>query len=443
MKRCVDTIARRRPRTDGNWPALSCALALLAVLALSGCTRSEEKVQHIQFSFWGSVMQEQTEKELIRAFEQENPDIKVEPLSIGTRYADKIQAMMVGSVAPDVMMIELRQTYEWAERGVLMDLTDEMREIEKTVTLMPVPETVYDRDGKFYVVPINCHGGAMYCNLDALKKAGVPFPYPQVTWEYIEKIAPRLSRKSGNPAAPTEYAMLLPSPVIFFNAFGASHFDDPFHPAKVTINSPQAAEALNFIRGLYARGLAAPPDVVRDQGTYQLFRDGKVAFHFEGRWRTPDFSGKTAFAWDVAPIPRGPVSGAVVHGGTGLAVYAQSRHAEAARRFVRFYASPRGAEISMLGGRYVPVFREVAYGEKFLSLRPPPSIRRWPETMEEGASRVPLYAPGMTEVETIFNSRMEQAFSQPQIPTETILAGLESDLNRWLERMRKAGEMGR
>jgi hypothetical protein len=93
--------------------------------------------------------------------------------------------------------------------------------------------------------------------------------------------------------------------------------------------------------------------------------------------------------------------------------------------------------MAMEGGRYTPVFREIAFGEKFLALRPPASIRRFSETMETGASAALLYAPGSGEVATLWASRVEQAVSQKDLPVETVLAGLAGDLERWLAKKRR------
>jgi len=72
-----------------------------------------------------------------------------------------------------------------------------------------------------------------------------------------------------------------------------------------------------------------------------------VAFYFTGRWEIPFFKDKTSFAWDVMAIPAGPRARTAEHGGSGLAVSAQSRNQEAARTFVRFYASVRGLHSAM------------------------------------------------------------------------------------------------
>lgn len=412
----------------------------LSLLTLTGCTRPEGAEKHIQYSFWGSVLQQKTEEKIVRDFEAEHPHIKVDLLCIGSRYADKIQAMMVGDAAPDVIMVESVQYRDWASRGVLLDVTEDMRALERDLTLMPVPRRLFDCAGHFYALPVNCHGLAMYCNLQLLAQAGIPFPSDGITWDQLADVAPKLARRAGNPDAPTDYAMIMPLPLILLWAYGGDLFDNPFHPTRVIVNSPESARVIEYMRRLSTGRLAVPPDVAADQGTYQLFRDGKIAFFFSGRWSTPDLAGKTKFDWDVAPIPAGPVRRVTQHGGTGLAVWSKSRHPDEARAFLRYYASKRGQEISMLGGRYVPVWRELAFGKEFLALRPPPGLRRFPETMEADAARFSVYTPGASEVAPIVAARMEQVIAQPEVPASQILSGLEAELNRWLAKYkRKSG----
>ena len=415
------------------WPLV--ALGWLA----TACVPRPDGITRLQYSSWGSVSQQAVEREIIAGFERENLDVRIDALPIAMgHYPEKIQAMMVGGFAPDVITVEMRLYSEWAARGVLADLTDEVRRIEAGDTLLPVPQEAFARDGRMFAFPVNCHAAITYCNLDALVAAGIDLPAGGWTWAQLADLAPRLARRAGNPAAPTDFAMVLPAPVTVLESFGARLFDDLYHPQRVTVDSPEARAAIDFMRDMRARRLAVPPDVATDEGGYQLFRDGRVAIYFSGRWDTPNFVGKTHFRWDVSPIPAAADGRRIsLHGGTALAVWAGSRHAAAARRFVRYYVGVRGAEVSMRAGRTVPVFAQMAFGPAFLDLRPPASIRRFAETMLAGASTYPVYAPGAGEVSQIVQGRMEQALSDPALPVDAVLAGLRDDLERWLARSRR------
>lgn len=418
---------------------LSLAFAAVAAVLLSaGCTRPpEEDSNRIRFSIWGSVQQQKAEEEIIRAFREENPDVQVDLTVMGGRYPDKIQSMMVGNVAPDVIMVEMSLYDEWASRGVLVDLSEEFHQLHEESTFMPVPMQAFSREDGIFALPINCHGLVTFCNLDALEEAGVEIPDEGLTWDFIEEIAPRFSRRAGDPDAPTDYALMMPVALPLLWQNGVSLFDDLTNPGKVTVNQPGAVEVIRLMRRLQASGLAVPPEVAADEGTYQLFRDGRVTFFFSGRWMTPEFAGRTRFDWDVVPFPGNGTSNITFHGGTALAVWNGSHRQEAARRFVNFYTSRRGAEIAMKFQRTVPVYRDAAYGEEFLSLRPPESMHHFSGTMEAGASLTTLYAPGSQEVTRLLNGRIEQALSEPDIPADEIVAGIEEDLTRWLERRKE------
>lgn len=418
-----------------NWKEY--ALCLGTALLLAACVPKPDGLTRIQFSFWGSLEQQAIEEEIVKAFETENPDIKIELLPIGARYAEKVQAMMIGKIAPDVIMVEMNQYAEWSARGALLDLTDLVKDVAAKDPIMPVPAKAFERDGKYFAFPANCSGQAMYCNLDALKKAGIN-PDELRTWDDVRRAAPLLSKRAGQAQSMTDYALLMPPHIILFWEYGVQLFDDDLHPTRVTVNTPAALACLEAMRKINQSGYAVPPDVANDQGTYQLFRDGKVALYFDGRWRTPNFAGQTAFAWDVRPMPAGPVRQVTLHGGTGLAVAKDSRNREAALRFLKFYVSKYGAAHAMKGGRYVPVYRDMAFGE-FLTLRPPPHIRVFAETMEKEASQFLFYGPGASEIATIFGSRMEQALDEKEVPSAEIIQALEKDLERWLKRQKRKG----
>lgn len=412
-----------------NWPAaLACAVLLCGIP--SGCKRPESATKELTYSIWGSVAQQATEEKVARAFEAENPDVKIEIIRMGSRYSEKIQSMMVGDVAPDVMMVDIAVYDEWASRGVLSEVTDDVKESTGSDEMMPVVRKAFERKGRYFAAPNNCHGFQLYTNLDALKKAGVTMPESGMTWDDLIAMGPKVINKGNG----VEFLSALPSFDLVWPSFGARLFNDINAPTEVVRNDPGLREALIYYRKLYESGYFAPADVTSDQGAYQLFRDGRTAFHFDGRWRTPDFAGKTGFEWDVFPTPAGPAGPVTQHGGSGLAIWSKSPNQEAAHRFIRFYTSAKGVEMTMQNGRSIPILRGQAYGPEFLALRPPESIKRFCGTMEEGASAIALYAPGLGEMRRVISDRFEQLIYDRSMSVETIQRAIEDDLERWLAR---------
>jgi multiple sugar transport system substrate-binding protein len=428
------SIARAGLRRSG--PLVAGTFFLL--LGLTGCTRPDAKENTITYGFWGTVEQQKTERAVIAAFEVAHPGVRVvaQPHpGTSMRYNDKMQAMLVGQVAPDVIMIEAARYDDWRARGVLADLTAEVESLAREYELMPVARQAFMREGRFYAAPINVHGYVTFYNRTALAATGLKLPADGLTWEWLLAVAPRLARRAGDPAAPTDYAMQLPFPTMIFWAYGGRMFDDLYRPTRATVNTPAGLAAIDYLRRSFAQGTILPPDIgamAADHGTFQLFRDGKVAFFFSGRWVTPDLMGVRNFSWDVLPMPRGPGGSISQHGGTLLGLWAGSKNPELARRFIRFYASAEGTRRVMAGRRYVPVYRQLAYGPEFLALTPPQSLHVFADTMEAGASMFYLYAPGMGEVKRLFDAAMEKAMIRPDIPAPRILADLETELNHWI-----------
>ena len=128
-----------------GWRGLT---VLLGVLLLAGCRKPDGDRVEVTFSLWGSAEQLRIERSIIEAFEAAHPGIRVRAMAIGQRYPQKIQAMLVGNVAPDVIMVEMVQYDEWASRGALADVTEVVAAAVGDRGMLPLPERAFLRDGR-------------------------------------------------------------------------------------------------------------------------------------------------------------------------------------------------------------------------------------------------------------------------------------------------------
>jgi len=418
--------------------ALVCAL--LFTWLLSGCAPQAENQVTIRASFWGGVQQAAIERQIVQGFEAAYPGIKVEIINSGGRYAEKIQAMMIGGIEPDVIMVDLLVYHDWAARGVLADLTPHVAELERRDPFMPLALDSFSWQGRYYAVPTNVHGMVTYLNLDSLVAAGMTISPEGMTWAELEKLGPALSRRSGLSSAPTDYACALPPPFFFMIGYGVKFFDDRHHPNRITVaDTPRAAEAIAYWRRMHQQGWAVPRSTVLDQGESEMFRDGKLAITFSGRYVTPILAANPKLRWDIVPFPTNHGERVAPHAGTGLAISKKTKHSAAAKAFIEYYVSAAGSKIAVTGGRMVPVRRSTAYGADFLRLQPPAAMRRYAETMEAGAASAGAYAPGLLEINELVHRRLEQSLADPALPAEDIVEGLADDLRRWQRRMQEKG----
>lgn len=148
--------------------------------------------------------------------------------------------------------------------------------------------------GKQYGMPWNTGSISLVSNKDVLSKAGVS-DSPKTISEFVaalEKV------KASNPQS-TPYAMMTKGNNLISSDFqlwlwahGGSIFDDS---DKLTINSEQTVQTLNFMKDLIERDLAS---LDTDRGAARrMFGQGNAAFYFDApvaRGFARDFSGQGA-----------------------------------------------------------------------------------------------------------------------------------------------------
>jgi len=385
--------------------------------------------------------------EMIAAFEEENPDIKVNLVTINpTAYNERMQTLMVGGVVPDVMSTDPNVYYEWADRGLLADVTDIMDGAarEQKMHFMPIVSDELDYHGRYYAVPFNMCGVILQLNLDLFRQGGVPIPpVKDITWDWILRVAPKLSRRAGNPNAPSEWFFTMPDMTSLLFTFGGRVFDDPHNPRKVLVDSPEAAEMCRYVRALSAtKAVLSRAQMVNSSNTAveQLFGRRQAPARIHGLWDRPGLYGiPIGFDFDVRPFPAGPTGLRITaNGAFMLGIPPKARHAEAARRFLRFYLSPRGIRINCRTGEYLPLFREMLSSIK-MPPDVPPSWRYYIGTMEEGACVFPVNGPGVAELRRIIDGRLGQLTAEPDVPIPVVLKTLEDEIYRWLDDQKRNG----
>ena len=421
------------------------AALLLAAALLAGCTKPPEPGRTpLHVSVFGSAHTLQAEFAVFAAFRAAHPEIDLRVHAISSHYTHKIQTMMVGRVEPDVMLVELVQYHEWAARGRLADVSDLVREIQARWPLLPKARDAFEVGGRFMAVPLTAQGLCTYVNLDAFAAAGVALP-PEgdFTWDWLECVAPRLARRAGAQTATADYLMAIPDPLLLIYAEGGRVFDDSRRPTRATADTPEVRAAFARLRRLVATGALLSPSATVDQSNsqlpLQLFRDGKVALHFSGRWDIRNLGDDARFKWTLLPVPRGPAGVVSFHRASGLAISSRTPHRAAAETFVRFYFSPENMERVIRGGRLVPAWQPLAYGASIAAQPPAGRLEIIARTMEQGGGEFPLYGPGSEAVLFELNQTFEQFFVRPDLDEGALARDLDATLDRWLARQKRKG----
>ncbi len=214
------------------------------------------------------------QEKLAAKFEKENPGVKVIVL-----YRDVTQ----GSLTVDAMMAKGEPPDVWldAQDYFIKYLNDDyaLRLEEYIDTSIYYDHLIepFTINGHVYALPENNVAGGFVINLDMLDSIGYTMP-EQKDWTTEEFL--RLSAKLKAVDIPS--TMIITQNGIsewnfpWLYAFGAEMYRDNDY-TKVTINSPEAVQGLNYMKKLVDLGYAYPyPNELNEDAAVDLFTTGQV-----------------------------------------------------------------------------------------------------------------------------------------------------------------------
>jgi arabinogalactan oligomer/maltooligosaccharide transport system substrate-binding protein len=370
-----------------------------------------------------------TYKALVAQFEQANPTIKVNYVSVPFADAQTkfTAAAAAGKGAPDVLRSDVGWLAGFAQQGFLAPLDGTPAAAEKS-SFEPqlVQQATYQ--GKLYGMPeVTDTLGLMY-NKALFTKAGITAA-PK-TWDELKADAALVKQKDGvdgfafNPAS--YYAMP------FLYGEGADMLD--VSAKKLEFNSAAAIKGMNTLKDLVAAPGVSKLDTTPNGYTniMDAFESGKVASIIQGPWETSNvfkgaaFSDKTNLG--VAAVPAGSAgkSGAPI-GGHNLVAYAGSdaAHQAASEKFIAFMTSAASQVTIATKNDTLPT-RQDAYTA---AVTANPGIADFQAILSAGVPRPAvahysdLYGPFGTELTKMLSGQesVQQAMSNSTVQAQKLL----------------------
>ena len=292
-------------------------ILLVIPLIFSACT--SDKREEITFSSWGSITEVSILEKIIKDFELENPDIKLNFEHIPQNYFQKLHLLFASNTPPDVVFINNLYLPLYADRlEDLSDLIDKNDYYPQSLKSMTY-------DGKLLAIPRDVSMLVFYRNLNLVDK----------TPQNLEEFKQILSEvKPFATSYERDVYFMLPY-IISFN--------------ENIYNAPQAIEFYTHMEG------APSPAQVGSSTQAQMFLDGKIGLYLSGRWMYPKIKEKAKFSWDVITFP-----GTTPLDSSGWAISKNSKHKNAAKKFVQYMASKENIEYFNSTGLIVPARIDVA-----------------------------------------------------------------------------------
>lgn len=297
-------------------------LLIFLMLPILFCACNKQEVEEINFSSWGSITEVQILDRIISDFEQENPNIKVNFIHIPQNYFQKIHLLFASSTAPDVIFIN--NLYLPVYAGKLEDLTayaDNTEFFSESIDALSV-------EGRLLALPRDVSNFVFYYNKNLIK-GNVDTNW---TFKDFKKII-KNSTQNG--------------------VFGVSFEQDIFYaePYIMTFGYDKGIEFYKNMEGKYAPKTSD----VGSSTLAQMFLDGKLALYQSGRWMYPKIKETAKFPFGIVKFP-----GFVPADASGWAISKESKHKEAALKFVKFISSKESIEYFTKTGLIVPARKDAS-----------------------------------------------------------------------------------
>jgi multiple sugar transport system substrate-binding protein len=122
---------------------------------------------------------------------------------------------------------------------------------------------------------------------------------------------------------------------------------------SVGFDQPEAIEALKYNISFIKEGLSPTQAQMTETAPSELFSSGKIAMMFDGPWMVPEYKKNPDL--NVAVVPKGKQRAVAIHGLANV-IAANTKHKDAAWKFVQFLGSKEAAEVYAKTGTVIPAY---------------------------------------------------------------------------------------
>ncbi len=350
------------------------ALGLILTTFLAGCSSStgssseskdgknkDGKVE-LRMTWWGSQSRHDQTQEIIKKFEEENPDIKITSEFTGfDGYFEKMAAQAAGNNLPDIMQQNFGEYLnQYADKNLLADLSEYVE--DGTINVDGVSDIIMDsgkQGDKVLGIPTGTNALTAFYNVDMLKEVGVENLDGNWSWDEYMDIAKKVHEKTG------EFGTRLMEPKNLFEYYLREKGQKLFSEDGTALgykDDKLLSDYFEMNKKMVDEGVAPGYDTIQQiKGVEdELIVHGKAPFDF--RWSNQatalDSASEQELAMTLLPGDNNR-EGMFLKPAMLWSVSENSKHKEEAARFIDFFTN--NIEVYEIGGsdRGVPIKEEI------------------------------------------------------------------------------------
>lgn len=329
------------------------SLIILSSIFLSGCGQKQDDRTVLKFSSWGSRTEYGILKQVIKTYENQNPNVKIEFIHVPENYFRKLHLLYASKTEPDVVFLNNTYAPLYIKAGLLEDLSgkfDEKNFFESSINC-------FKYDGKLFAIPRDVSNLVLFVNKNLVKNS-----QNIKTLDALKKVA-KLATKNDVFGLNYEENPLFW--LYYLEYFGGGILSSDGQNA--ILNSAESIKGIEFYADLINKDKSVPKKwQMSSMTSAQMFIGGKTALYLSGRWLVPKFRESIDFDWDIIPFPSSNNSKTLTDA-SGWAISKSSKNKNEAIKFVRFLSSDEVSKSFAQTGLITPANRSVAYSDAFLA----------------------------------------------------------------------------
>jgi multiple sugar transport system substrate-binding protein len=332
--------------------AMVAAAGVLGAVSLAACAgQSETSAPPKAAKVGGKLMweirmgptYEQLAKDALPLFKQRFPDVQLEYTPKASDWIEKDLAAMAAGSGPDVLTAWSRTVRPFLSKGLALNVNPFLKDLKKA-DLDDFIKGQWDgyqvpNSDLRWALPTYTNVCVVFYNKGLFRKAGVPEPTANWTYDDYADRAKRLTRQDGTQQV---YGGYQPSNVFIrlqnqIWGFGGTAVD-PKDSTKSAVHTPQTQAALQWIYDRYWRDGSWIPFKERPTGWnwWAAIANGQLAMGEDGMQSLVNIAKIENADWDIAPVPKGPVAQQSWVEMDGWMIWKDTKSRDAAWELVKF-----------------------------------------------------------------------------------------------------------